>query len=66
MTAGRAGRPMGRPPLAPEGRKGKVLIVRVTAEEKAVIEAAAERASANVSEWVRCSLLAAASDTQHE
>lgn len=55
---------MGRPPISAEGAKATVLIVRVSPEEKATIEAAAQRADVNVSEWVRSTLLAASQPTQ--
>lgn len=50
---------MGRPPISAEGAKATVLIVRVSPEEKATIEAAAKRADTSVSEWVRRELLRA-------
>lgn len=51
---------MGRPKLPAGEGKRTHLIVRLSAEEKAAIEAAAEHAGASVSAWVREALLAAA------
>jgi uncharacterized protein (DUF1778 family) len=51
---------IGRPPLPKGEAKRDVLIVRLAADEKQAIEAAAERAGIRVSEWVRSTLLGAA------
>lgn len=51
---------MGRPKLPKKLAKGALLSVRFTAEEKRVLDLAAERASARLSEWARAVLLDAA------
>lgn len=56
MSARKAKSRAGRPPLAADERKAKVLILRLSNDEKRVIEAAAERAGESVSAWARKSL----------
>ena len=51
---------MGRPRKAPGDAKASTFSVRLTADERAMIEAAAERAGMKASEWARRALLAAA------
>jgi len=51
---------MGRPPKAPGETKASTFSVRLTAEERAWIEAAAERAGVKTSEWARRVLIASA------
>lgn len=51
---------LGRPPL-PEGEaKAKTFCLRLTAEERGAINAAAKRAGLRPSEWTRAALAAAA------
>ncbi len=56
MSAGK----MGRPKKAPDEAKASTFSVRLTADERALIEAAAERAGIKASEWARRVLIAAA------
>jgi uncharacterized protein (DUF1778 family) len=49
----------GRPPN-PEGPREDVIHVRVLPEERAVVEAAAEREGVTVASWAREALMAAA------
>lgn len=51
---------MGRPPKAEEQRKASSINLRLTAEERREVDAAAERAGVPVSEWVRRVILEAA------
>jgi hypothetical protein len=51
---------IGRPPLAPGEAKGTIFSVRLTPEERAVVESAAERAGEKASAWARHVLLRAA------
>lgn len=53
-------KPMGRPPLSPEGPKGAVLILRLSAREKSAIETAAAASGKSTSAWARQVLLAEA------
>jgi hypothetical protein len=48
---------MGRPPLPKEAAKGSLLSVRFNAEERAAIDAAANKAELSVSAWVRKTVL---------
>lgn len=50
---------MGRPPKAPGDAKASTFSVRLRADERAAIEAAAERAGVWASEWARRVLLEA-------
>lgn len=56
MTAAR----IGRPPKAPGDAKASTFSVRLTPDERARIEAAAERTGVRPSEWARMVLLASA------
>ena len=47
----------GRPPKAPGEAKASTFSVRLTTEERAQVEAAAERAGLKASEWARRTLL---------
>jgi hypothetical protein len=52
---------MGRPPLTPEQRKASMFSVRLTAEERALVDAAATAAGyKKPSKWARQVLLDAA------
>jgi len=53
---------MGRPPKAPGDAKASTFSVRLRADERAMIEAAAERAGVKASEWARRVLLDAVSE----
>jgi len=50
---------MGRPAL-PRGQVKAVFAIRLSAEERAALDAAAERAGKPVSQWAREALLASA------
>lgn len=50
---------MGRPPKAPGDVKASTFSVRLRPDERAAIEAAAERAGVKASEWARRVLLTA-------
>jgi hypothetical protein len=52
---------MGRPPKKPGEAKGVMFCIRLTADEKAKIDAAAGRGGLGSSEWARAVLLSAAS-----
>jgi len=56
---------MGRPPLPKGSAKATLLSVRFTAEERAAINAAAERAALTVSDWARRVLLDNAAEVSH-
>ncbi len=51
----------GRPRLAKAKARGIVLCVRLTPAERRAVEASADAAEQSVSEWVRSTLVAAAS-----
>lgn len=51
---------MGRPPSPPGTAKASTFSVRLTADERAMVEDAAERAGVKASEWARRVLLDAA------
>lgn len=51
---------IGRPKLPRKLAKGSLLSVRFTAEERRVLDAAAERTDRRLSEWARTVLLEAA------
>lgn len=50
----------GRPPAAPDAYKGKLLSVRFTGEERAILDAAAAKDGLDLSAWARRTLLDAA------
>lgn len=52
---------MGRPKLPKKLAKGALLSVRFTAEERRVLDAAADREGLSLSQWARKTMLAAAS-----
>lgn len=45
--------PRGRPPKAAEARKDALIRVRVTEDQKTLLQAAADRAGLDVSAWLR-------------
>jgi len=51
---------MGRPPLAEGTARTQVFSIKLSAEERAAIEAAAERAGQQVTRWARDALVSAA------
>jgi hypothetical protein len=51
---------MGRPPVSPDGARGKMFCLRLLPAERSAVEAAAERAKLSASEWGRRALVAAA------
>ncbi len=53
MSRGGARKGSGRKPGPPEARRSEFVKYRVTAEEKAEIEAAAAKAGLDVSAWLR-------------
>jgi len=54
----------GRPALSPEERKQAIFSIRLSPEERATIEAAAEQAGLTASDWARSVLLEAAQNSQ--
>jgi hypothetical protein len=55
---------VGRPAVAKDKAKGSLLSVRLSADERAALDAAAERAGVKLSEWARRALLGAAGITK--
>jgi hypothetical protein len=55
-----AAKKMGRPPKPPDEVRAGVYQLRLTADERAEYDRAAERAGVNLSEWIRASLTKAA------
>jgi uncharacterized protein (DUF1778 family) len=55
---------VGRPVVPQDKAKGALLSVRFSADERAALDAAAERGGVKLSEWARSSLLAAAGITK--
>lgn len=53
--------PAGRPPLS-DSRKDERLVIRLTVNEKSLIDAGASASGKQTSEWVRGLLLSAAHD----
>ena len=51
---------IGRPPVPKKLAKGALLSVRFSADERRVLDRAAERTGKRLSEWARLALLAAA------
>jgi hypothetical protein len=52
---------LGRPKMLSERKKTEVVVVRLRAEDRKLIEEAAERSSKGLSAWMRDSLISAAS-----
>lgn len=48
---------IGRPPLAKRDRKGRLLSVRFSDEERRSLEQAAKQSQVSLSEWARATLL---------
>jgi uncharacterized protein (DUF1778 family) len=55
---------LGRPPVPKKLAKGSLLSVRFSMDERQVLERAAKRSGATLSEWARSSLLFAAEATE--
>lgn len=55
-------RPVGRPKLAKEHAKASIIPVRFNPDDRKTVEAAAKASKQTVSEWVRTTLLKAATE----